>query len=65
MIYNQTVQLVNFFTYIYYFMHVSKDWYDRESEKILTFGVHLNKAAIISSIFYKKKLERFTLSVPA
>jgi hypothetical protein len=33
-----------FFTYIYYFMHESKDWYDGESEKILTFGVHLNKA---------------------
>jgi hypothetical protein len=23
-----------FFTYIYYFMHVSKDWCDGESEKI-------------------------------
>jgi hypothetical protein len=33
-----------FFTYIYYFMHGSKDWRDRESEKILTFGVHLNQA---------------------
>jgi hypothetical protein len=33
-----------FFTYIYYFMHGSKDWYDGENEKILTFGVHLNKA---------------------
>jgi hypothetical protein len=35
-----------FFTYIYYFMHGSKDWCDGESEKILTFGVHLNKAEI-------------------
>jgi hypothetical protein len=33
-----------FFTYIYYFIHGSKDWCDRESEKILTFRVHLNKA---------------------
>jgi hypothetical protein len=33
-----------FFTYIYYFMHGSKDWYDEKSEKILTFRVHLNKA---------------------
>jgi hypothetical protein len=35
-----------FFTYIYYFMHGSEDWCDRESEKILTLGLHLNKGLI-------------------
>jgi hypothetical protein len=38
--------VIIFFTYIYYFMHGSKDWCDRESEKILTFKVHVNQAWI-------------------
>jgi hypothetical protein len=33
-----------FFTYIYYFIYESKDWCDEESEKIITFEVHLNEA---------------------
>jgi hypothetical protein len=39
-----------FFTYIYYFMHGSKDWCDGESEKFSTFRVHLNKAPRSSMI---------------
>jgi hypothetical protein len=35
-----------FFTYMYYFMHGSKNWCDGESEKILTFGLHLNQAYV-------------------
>jgi hypothetical protein len=33
-----------FFTYIYYFIHGSKDWCDEESKKISTFKGHQNKA---------------------
>jgi hypothetical protein len=53
--------IIYFFTYIYYFMHESKDWCDGESEKILTFGVHLNKALLskIEVIFTFRKVNFF------
>jgi hypothetical protein len=39
--------VISFFTYIYYFMHRSKDWCDGESEKILTLMVHLNEVLAV------------------
>jgi hypothetical protein len=55
-----------FFTYIYYFMHGSKDWCDGESEKILTFRVHLNKTLFCNYqciVMYAMSLQEAKFSV--
>jgi hypothetical protein len=40
-------------------MHGSKDWCDGESEKISTFGVHLNKALVATVHVVFSRAQRF------